>query len=56
MLVAVVEFAADLSERQCVQVLAHVMLMPDDDLVSCFGCEFAVMVLPSKRLFLLPHA
>lgn len=33
MLAAVTECVADLSEKQCVQVLAHVMLMPDADLV-----------------------
>jgi hypothetical protein len=44
-LAAVVEFVSDLSEKQCVQVLAHIMLMPDADLVSRCLCTVWISLL-----------
>lgn len=51
-LAAVVESVADLSEKQCVQVLAHVMLMPDSDLVRI--CDRAVHSLVASNGLLGP--
>ena len=33
-LAVVVEYVPDLSEKLCVRIMAHLMLMPEDDLVS----------------------
>lgn len=41
-LAAIVEYVSDLSEKLCVRILAHLMLVAEDDLVSYFLCGLSI--------------